>query len=125
MAEKQGHMLSFSVLKNQSVDRLFAGNHMAISMSYGYNLSSKTALSFGPELDIQKMWFSKVGNRYNDSRTVSIAYFMRWNINEHFALSNSLGIGGYVERFYYQHEEKPEKFKGVGGLIKLNLFYTF
>ena len=82
-------------------------------------------LIMGPELDYQKMWLTKVDNRYNDSRILSIAYYLQWQATEHISLTNSLGIGGYIERFYYKNEEEPEFFRGIGGLIKLQCSYTF
>lgn len=124
-AQYGDHSTQFSFLRNNSVDRLFGQNHFAIGASYQYYLSMNEKLQFGPELDVEKMWLTKVDNRYSDARIVSIAYFLQWQITQHVYLTNSIGIGGYVERLYIVNEEEPEYFRGIGGLIKLQCGYRF
>lgn len=119
------HIIEVSAFKNQSVDRLFASNHFALGLSYRYALAKRASFEMGPELDFQKMWLNKVDNRYSDSKILSLGYFLQWHITPRISLINTIGTGGYVERFYYKRQEDPEFFRGVGGLIKLQCAYTF
>jgi hypothetical protein len=119
------HSVQISTFKNQSIDRLFTANHFALGLSYKYHINPDSKLVMGPEVDFQKMWLTKVGTKYNDSRIVSLAYFLSWNISDHVVLTNSIGTGGYIERFHLAHNGGIEHFKGVGGLIKLQCEYRF
>ena len=76
-----------------------------MGIAYRFAIDPSMRFSMGPELDYQKMWLSKVGNRYNDSRILSVGYFLRWQINQQFALINTIGTGGYIERFYASMKE--------------------
>jgi hypothetical protein len=123
--QKSHHTIQLSAFKNQSVGRFFADNHWAMGLSYQYAIDPDARLVMGPEIDFQKMWLNKVDNRYSDSRILSLAYFMKWSITEKVSLSNSIGTGGYIERFYLVNEKEPDTFRGIGGLIKLQCAYTF
>lgn len=101
----------------------FGQNPLGLDVGYGYNLLKSDLFNMYMVVDVQWISWDPPASKATHYIDVTLNYRLGWNLGRSWMISQSLGYGILMKRFYRNDLAKYDMDRGFSGLLSFGLTY--